>query len=386
MVIGGALGNVVDRLFRGDGWFHGSVIDFIDLQWWPIFNVADMAITIGGVLLVLGTVFAGPSGTVVERARRDGRRVLAVRSSAMIAEEIPSALAGQRLDRVVSLVAEVSRAEAARLIDGGFVRLDGATAAAGKERLREGQRLEVDTSGISVPALPGPDPGVDVSVGPRRRASARGGQAAGLVVHPATGNETGTLVNGLLARYPELAQVGQPERPGIVHRLDGGTSGLLLVARTQRGVRGARRTAARARGGTRLRRVVWGEPESPSGLIDAPIGRDPRDPLKMAVVGSGRASRTRYTVERRFESPPVSLLTCRLETGRTHQIRVHLAAIGHPVVADHQYAGRRPTFGLERPFLHARRLELVHPVHRRGDGVRRPDARGPDARALGELS
>jgi 23S rRNA pseudouridine1911/1915/1917 synthase len=279
----------------------------------------------------------------------------------MITEEIPSALAGQRLDRVVSLVAEVSRAEAARLIDGGFVRLDGAPADAGKERLREGQQLEVDTSGISVPTLPGPDSAVEVPVIYADEHLLVVDKPAGLVVHPATGNETGTLVNGLLARYPELAGVGQPERPGIVHRLDGGTSGLLLVARTQP----AYEALVELLRGHEVERVydalVWGDPESPSGLIDAPIGRDPRDPLKMAVVGKGRASRTRYTVERRFESPPVSLLTCRLETGRTHQIRVHLAAIGHPVVADHQYAGRRPTFGLVRPFLHARRLELVHP-------------------------
>ncbi|MET0908185.1 MAG: RluA family pseudouridine synthase [Ilumatobacteraceae bacterium] len=303
----------------------------------------------------------------------------------MIAEEIPSALAGQRLDRVVSLVAEVSRAEAARLIDGGFVRLDGATAAAGKERLREGQRLEVDTSGISVPRRPGPEPGVVFSVVHADDHLLVVDKPARLVVHPATGNETGTLVNGLLARYPELAQVGQPERPGIVHRLDGGTSGLLLVARTQPAYEALVEMLREHEVERVYDALVWGDPESPSGLIDAPIGRDPRDPLKMAVVGSGRASRTRYHVECRFESPLVSLLTCRLETGRTHQIRVHLAAIGHPVVADHQYAGRRPALGLERPFLHARRLQFVHPF----TGVTMVfDAPMPDDlnRALAELA
>ncbi|MGD9702057.1 MAG: RluA family pseudouridine synthase [Acidimicrobiia bacterium] len=303
----------------------------------------------------------------------------------MIAEEIPSALAGQRLDRVVSIVAEVSRAEAARLIDGGFVRLDGDTAAAGKERLREGQQLEVDTSGISVQELPGPDPSVEFTVVHADEHLLVIDKPARLVVHPATGNETGTLVNGLLARYPEIAQVGQPERPGIVHRLDGGTSGLLLVARTQPAY-DALVEMLREHAVERIYdALVWGEPESPSGLIDAPIGRHPREPLKMAVVATGRPSRTRYTVERRWASPPVSLLTCQLETGRTHQIRVHLAAIGHPVVADHQYAGRRPTLGLERPFLHARRLEFVHPFT--GEAIAF-DAPLPDdlERVLAELS
>jgi 23S rRNA pseudouridine1911/1915/1917 synthase len=280
----------------------------------------------------------------------------------VIDEEIPAALAGERLDRVVSLVAGVSRAEAVRLIEGGFVRLDGGASPAGKERLREGQHLEVDPSGISVPALPAADPDVAFREVHGDEHLLVIDKPAGLVVHPATGNERGTLVNGLLARYPELAGVGQPERPGIVHRLDGGTSGLLIVARTADAY-AALVELLREHAVERIYdALVWGEPDSPSGLIDAPIGRDPRDPLKMAVVATGRASRTRYHVEERWESPPVSRLTCWLETGRTHQIRVHLAAIGHPVVADGQYAGRRPTLGLDRPFLHARRLEFVHPM------------------------
>lgn len=280
----------------------------------------------------------------------------------MIEEDIPPGLAGERVDRIVSLVTEVSRAEAARLIEGGFVRVDGAPVGSGKERMRTGQRLQVDTTGISTPTLPAADPAVGVSVVFADEHLVVIDKPAGLVVHPATGNETGTLVNGLLARFPEIADVGQPERPGIVHRLDGGTSGLMLVART---------TVAYDLLVEQLRRhdveriydaLVWGAPESPSGLIDAPIGRDPRDPLKMSVVATGREARTWYAVRRTWSSPPLALVELRLETGRTHQIRVHLAAIGHPVVADHQYGGRRPTLGLERPFLHARRLELRHPV------------------------
>lgn len=280
----------------------------------------------------------------------------------MIREEIPPALAGERVDRIVSLLTEVSRAEAARLIQGGHVRVDGTVAVSGKERVRDGQQIEVDTTGISVPALPAADPGVELTVVHADAHLIVVDKPAGLVVHPATGNETGTLVNGLLAGFPELAGVGQAERPGIVHRLDVGTSGLLLVARTAE----AYSLLVEQLRHHEVQRIydalVWGEPESPSGLIDAPIGRDPRDPLKMAVVATGRDARTRYSVQRTWSSPPVALVECRLETGRTHQIRVHLAAVGHPVVADPQYGGRRPTLGLARPFLHARRLELHHPV------------------------
>jgi 23S rRNA pseudouridine1911/1915/1917 synthase len=280
----------------------------------------------------------------------------------MIVEEIPAALGGERLDRIVALLAGVSRSEAVRLIGEGFVLVDGTPDHAGKERLREGQVVEIDPAGISVPALPLLDHNVVFDVVFEDEHLLVIDKPAGLVVHPATGNESGTLVNGLLARYPELADVGDPARPGIVHRLDGGTSGLMIVARVQ----AAYLALVEALRNHDIERIydalVWGAPESPTGLIDAPIGRDPRDPLKMAIVATGRVARTRYHVDTTFSGPDLARLTCELETGRTHQIRVHLAAVGHPVVADVQYGARRPTFGLTRPFLHARRLAFVHPI------------------------
>ena len=173
----------------------------------------------------------------------------------------------------------------------------------------------------------------------------------------------GTLVNGLLARYPELAGVGDPGRPGIVHRLDKGTSGLLVVARTQAAYDGLVAQLAAHTAERRYLALVWGHPASAAGLVDAPIGRSPRDPLKMAVVADGREARTRYQVRETFDRPaPTALLDCRLETGRTHQIRVHLAAIGHPVVGDATYGGVRPALDVPRPFLHAYRLSFDHPA------------------------
>ena len=186
---------------------------------------------------------------------------------------------------------------------------------------------------------------------------------AGLVVHPGPGHASGTLVNGLLHRFPELAGVGEASRPGIVHRLDAGSSGLLVVARTADAVASLTRQFADRTAGRRYDAVVWGHPEAPHGIIDAPIGRDPADPLKMAVVVDGKPAQTEYEVVERYDAPAtLARLTCRLATGRTHQIRVHLAAVGHPLVGDPTYGDRRTTLGLTRPFLHAAELSFDHPV------------------------
>lgn len=277
-------------------------------------------------------------------------------------EAIPAALDGERLDRLVAMLADVSRADAARLLEAGAVRLDGVAANAGKVRVREGQVVEIDDAAEVGAPRPVGDPGVDVPVVHADADVLVVAKPAGLVVHPGAGTPGGTLVNGLLASYPELAGVGDPARPGIVHRLDKGTSGLLVVARTQPAYEvlvGQLASRAVERG---YQALVWGAPEPPTGAVDAPIGRSPRDPTKMAVVADGRAARTRYEVRQSFSQPAASaLLECRLETGRTHQIRVHLAAIGHPVVGDATYGGVRRAIPLPRPFLHAFRLSFDHP-------------------------
>ena len=186
---------------------------------------------------------------------------------------------------------------------------------------------------------------------------------AGLVVHPGAGQESGTLVNGLLARYPEIRDVGQPDRPGIVHRLDKGTSGLMLVARSGRAYDELVAMLAAHEVDRRYRALVWGVLASPTGLVDAPIGRSGRERTRMAVTVRGKPARTWYEVARTYSRPvEVTELMCRLETGRTHQIRVHLASIGHRVVGDARYGGERQSLPLPRPFLHAESLALGHPV------------------------
>ncbi|HZU71613.1 MAG TPA: RluA family pseudouridine synthase [Acidimicrobiales bacterium] len=273
-------------------------------------------------------------------------------------EVVPAALAGERVDRAVSLLTELSRTTASELVASGAVRVGGRTVGR-SHRLAEGDVLEVDLPGAAQP--PQPDPGVVVEVVHEDQWLAVIDKPAGLVVHPGAGNRSGTLVNGLLARYPDLARVGEPDRPGVVHRLDKGTSGLLVVALRPEAHQALVAMMAERRVDRRYLSLVAGRVEAPEGVIDAPIGRSARQPTRMAVSGSGRSARTRYRVLERLDGPPPrTLLECRLETGRTHQIRVHLAAIGHPVVGDDRYGSRSHSAG-ERPFLHAHQLGLVHP-------------------------
>ena len=280
----------------------------------------------------------------------------------MIIEEIPAALDGERLDRVVSLLADLTRSTASALVSDGFVRLNGEVERTGKVRLSAGQRIEIDVTGVPETQLPQADPSVLCDVVYADDHVIVVDKPLGQVVHPGAGNPTGTLVNGLLARFPEIATVGEANRPGIVHRLDVGTTGLLVVARSPRAYDVLVEALAERSVEREYLTLVWGHPESNQGVIDAPIGRSPRDPLRMAIVNTGRPSRTRFEVLERFGRPKCALLRCRLETGRTHQIRVHLEGAGHPVVGDATYGGVRSHIHLDRPFLHAARLAFEHPV------------------------
>jgi 23S rRNA pseudouridine1911/1915/1917 synthase len=286
--------------------------------------------------------------------------------------QVPAALEGERVDRAVAMLYDVTRAEAAALVAEGSVQLDGAVVPVRSRRVAAGQWLEADvdpdrargTGWRGAPAQP--DPSVDVPVVHADEAVIVVDKPPGLVVHPGAGHTSGTMAQGLLARFPELAGVGECDRPGIVHRLDVGTSGLLVVARTPDAYRSLVDQLAAHTVERRYLALVWGAVEADEGLVDAPIGRAASDPTAMAVAAAGRPARTRYRVLQRFRIPvEATLVECRLETGRTHQVRVHLAAIGHPVVGDGRYRGQRASLPAGRPFLHASRLGFDHPV--RGD-------------------
>lgn len=277
---------------------------------------------------------------------------------------LPESLDGERLDRVVAMLCDLPRKTAAELVDAGEVRVDGAVQTRRSTRVTHGQIIRFEVPVPPPVAEVGPDVEVEFSVVHVDDDVIVVDKPAGLVVHPGAGNATGTLVHGLLVEFPDLVGVGDdPIRPGIVHRLDRDTSGLLVVARTDVAF-DALTEALRSRVVTRrYRTLVWGHIEEPQGLVDAPIARSPRSPTKMAVVVGGRESRTEYEVVQRFDLPvPCTELRCSLQTGRTHQIRVHLQAIGHPVVGDPRYGGRRQSLPAPRQFLHAEQLVFSHPT------------------------
>jgi 23S rRNA pseudouridine1911/1915/1917 synthase len=201
---------------------------------------------------------------------------------------------------------------------------------------------------------------------------------AGMVVHPAQGHDHGTLVNALLARYPDLAALTLADRPGIVHRLDRDTSGLIIVARNPLALRRLQQQFKARTVEKIYLALVFGRPEAAEGIIDMPLGRDPRFRQKMAPRADGKPARTHYRVIEDFGQ--YSLLEVGLETGRTHQIRVHLAWLKCPVVGDTVYGRKKNALGLKRQFLHAWRLRFEHP--RTGDLLQLTAPLAPDLQAV----
>lgn len=282
--------------------------------------------------------------------------------SEAIEEVVPAALAGERLDRVVAMVGDCSRGQAADLIANGGVTVNGATVTQRSHRLAEGARvLFAPPAQETAPVLA--DPSIEVPIVFEDEHLLVVNKPAGLVVHPGAGRPDSTLVNGLLAHDPEIREVGEMDRPGIVHRLDADTSGLLVVARTGATYSALVSLLADHDIDRQYRAVVHGLVVDDRGIVDAPIGRSSQRRTRMAVTASGRPARTHYEVlARRPEPPEATSLRCQLETGRTHQIRVHLDAIGHPVVGDPTYGSGRKIIDFPRVALHAERLAFVHPV------------------------
>lgn len=266
--------------------------------------------------------------------------------------------ADTRLDAAVARRLGISRAQAQARIAGGDVTVDGAPA--GKsDRVRAGAEIAVAPAAEPVPP-PTPDP---VPVRYRDEHLIVVAKPPDLVVHPGAGVADGTLVDALAAMGVPLAPAGGSERPGIVHRLDRGTSGLLVVASSDTAHAGLAAQLARRE----VRRGYWalvdGVPDPPSATIDAPIARHPRHRARFAVRDDGRPAVSHYDVVEEFAT--AARLHVRLETGRTHQVRVHLAAVGHPVCGDATYGADRARgawLGLDRPALHAAELGFTHPV------------------------
>ena len=280
--------------------------------------------------------------------------------------EVPDELDGVRADRVTAALAGVSRALARRLIEEGSARFDGERVGP-RRSVAAGSRLDVEVPEPGPPLEPEPVP---FTVRFEDGHLAVVDKPAGVVVHPGAGRRSGTLAAGILHRWPAVRGVGDEERWGIVHRLDRDTSGLLLVALDHEALSGLRaQLADRSLQRTYLA-LVHGAIEAPTGTVDAPLGRDRRRSERFRVDRNGRPARTHFRMVAAWSHPEVTLLEVHLDTGRTHQIRVHLASIGHPVVSDPVY-GKRDGIA-PRQFLHAARLSFRHPATGETIGVESP--------------
>jgi len=286
---------------------------------------------------------------------------------------VPPACAGLRLDQALSrLLPQYSRTRLTQWVRAGQVRLDG-TAVLPRRRVWGGEVIEIVLAPVP-PSLVNKPEDIALDIVHEDAALLVVNKPAGLVVHPGSGNWSGTLLNALLQHLPDLARL---PRAGIVHRLDKDTSGLLVVAKTLAAQTDLVRQL-QARTVTREYLALVHGRITRNGKVEAPIGRHPVSRTRMAVVARGRHAVTHYAVLERFSE--ATLLRCRLETGRTHQIRVHLSSIGHPLVGDPAYGKRRAALAFPRQALHAERLALRHPQTQRLMSWRVPPP--PDLRRL----
>ncbi len=273
-------------------------------------------------------------------------------------KRVPADLDGERLDRVVAIMAEASRAQARELIETGGVTVDGKTTETPALRVKAGVELGMAPVAVAAP-LQAEE--VAFSVAWEDEHLAVIDKPAGIVTHPGAGNQAGTLAGGLIHRWPEVEGVGEADRWGIVHRLDKGTSGLLVIAKTTPALEGLRLLIKQRQIGRTYLALVQGPMAIETGTVDAPIGRDPSRPMRRRVHPAGRAARTHY--QQLAAWPEHALLNVELETGRTHQIRVHLTAIDHPVVGDRTYdATAKDPADPGRVWLHSWKLAFDHPI------------------------
>ncbi|WP_419841473.1 RluA family pseudouridine synthase [Candidatus Poriferisodalis sp.] len=275
---------------------------------------------------------------------------------------VPEALSGERVDRAMSLLTGRSRSETADMVAQGRVLIDGEQVTTRSVRLSAGSTVEVTPQRSATSAAERRHEAVPFEVLHADADVVVVNKPAGVVTHPGSGHASGTLADALVERFPDMADAGQPGRPGIVHRLDRGTSGALVCARNRAAYDALVEQLSQRLVVRIYAALASGRPPAETGTIDAPIGRDQTHRMRMAVTSDGRWARTHYRVAEMFTHPvEASLLRCRLETGRTHQIRVHLAAVGLPLLGDLAYGVPDPV-GIGRPLLHACRLSFRHPT------------------------
>jgi 23S rRNA pseudouridine1911/1915/1917 synthase len=362
--LGGAAGNLADRITLG------GVTDFIDIGRWPVFNLADASIVLGISSLAWLLLSTPKRPTAIEPTKQQNIPSSTLEFSSdpsvnhttnqcisLTYEKFPFETPPDRLDNyLVKTQPHLTRSQAQRLIKEGKVSLNGSVAKASL-RLRSGDQIQLispppTSYKPSAEEIPVNLLFIDINL-------VVVDKAPGLTVHPAPGHPTGTLVNALLARFPELADVGDILRPGIVHRLDADTSGVMVVARSNLGFEVLSKQIREHTINKVYLALVIGNPTPTEGLIKAPLGRDPHNRKRMAIVEDGRQATTHYKVLENFKG--FSLLEIAPQTGRTHQIRVHLSSVGHPIAGDKIYGGTVPF--LQRQFLHSHKLGFHMPIN-----------------------
>lgn len=269
--------------------------------------------------------------------------------------------AGKRIDIFVAEWQNITRSAAQKLISGEFVTLNGAIPAK-NYKLRAGDELECELP-EPIPADAQPQD-IPIEIVYEDNDLLVVNKPRGMVVHPAPGNPDGTLVNALLFHIKDLSGINGVIRPGIVHRIDKNTSGLLIVAKNDAAHISLAEQIKVHSFEREYRAILVGNPKADSGTVDAPIGRSPKDRKKMAIVANGRPARTHFTILEHFNG--YSYAALKLETGRTHQIRVHMSSLGHPVFGDETYGGGHTKFeqrmALGGQCLHAKSIGFVHPT------------------------
>lgn len=267
---------------------------------------------------------------------------------------------GERLDKTLAArFAEFSRAQLQNLIHDGAVMVNDKVVTKPAYRIEGGETIRIRLPLPNQDAEPKPE-SIPLDVLYEDQDLAVVNKLAGMVVHPAFGHTSGTLVNAALARWPQIAEFSESGRAGIVHRLDKETSGVILIAKTARALENLREQFKKRTVEKRYLALVEGVPETPDGVVNASIGRDPAQRKRMGVLHTGREAITEFHVVEAFEEN--SLLEVAPKTGRTHQIRVHLSFIGHPVVGDTVYGYRRQKIKLKRHFLHAASVTFTLPA------------------------
>ena len=277
-----------------------------------------------------------------------------------IREKVEAQDAGARLDQFLAGRTELTRSRVLQLIEQGCVRVDGAASGKAGLKLRAGQEVEMEVPSAKPAQVEAQD--IPLSILYQDADIAVVDKPCGMVVHPAAGNEDGTLVNALLYHLDGLSGIGGEMRPGIVHRLDKDTSGLLIVAKNDMAHQGLAEQIQAHSFTREYRAIVYGNVKEDQGTVDQPIGRHPVERKKMAVLPQSPAARravTHYVVEERLKG--FTYLRLRLETGRTHQIRVHMAYLGHPVAGDPVYGPKKVLTFLQGQCLHAGKIGFVHP-------------------------